>query len=85
MEIFLFIVILLGCLILGSFGFSQIIGCIKFFKRFPMASALLTIFIWLAILGFVSFAIINWLDKYNTALYIGYGISFILSFSVKSE
>ena len=70
---------------LGSLGFSQIVGCIKFPKKFPVVSTLLTILIWIAILGFAFFAIVNWLGEYNVALYIGYGVSFILSLSVKPD
>ena len=71
--------------ILGTFGFSQIIGTIKYFHNFRLSSALYTIILWSAILGFGAFDVITWLSKYAIALYIGYGVSFLLSLGTKPD
>ncbi len=75
----------MGSLFLGAFGFPQIVGTIKYFKSFSFVSAIITVLIWLAILGFAAFAVINWLNDYKVALYIGYAISFLMSLKTKPD
>lgn len=85
MEIALWILCLISSLVLGMFGFSQIIGTIKYFNRFSPGSAIATLLIWLTILGFGAFALLNWLNDCKVALFIGYAIAFILSLRVKPD
>lgn len=85
MEIFIIGVVLVISFFLGTFGFSQIVGTLKYFRNFSIGSALFTIIFWTAILGFGAFAVIAWLNDYAVGLYIGYGISFILSFRTKPD
>ncbi len=81
MDIFIGIVILVITVIFGSLGFSQIIGSIKY----PSQGSWITIIIWIAILGLVAFGAHHLLANYLTYFYIGYGISFLYSFSVKPD
>lgn len=85
MKIILFAIVLFLSFFLGVFGFCQIVGTIKYFKNFNFLSALITLIIWVAILGFGFYAVTNWLPSCKTALYIGYGISFILSLGTKPD
>lgn len=85
MQALLIMVIIFLSLLVGSFGFSQIVGTIKFFRYFPKGQALFTIVLWSAILGFAAFAVIKWLNDYKVALYIGYGVSFLLSLNTKPD
>lgn len=85
MQILLFIIVLFCSFLVGAFGFSQIVGSIKYFRTFNPASALITILLWLAILGFGAFAVINWLNNCWIALVIGYVASFIMSLSTKAD
>ncbi len=85
MRIILSAIVLLLSFFVGIFGFCQIVGTIKYFKNFSFLSALITIIIWGAILGFGFYTITTWLPSCKTALYIGYGISFVLSFSTKPD
>lgn len=80
-----FSIVLLLTFFIGTFGFAQIVGVLKFFGRFRFGSAAFTIIFWGIILGFIAFAIIKWFNNYTTALYIGYGISFILSLGTKPD
>lgn len=82
---FIFVVVLFLSLIVGVFGFSQIIGTIKYFNTFSAFSALFTIILWGGILGFGAYAVIAWINYAKVALYIGYGISFLLSLSTKPD
>lgn len=85
MRFVLFTVVGFLSLFVGSFGFCQIVGTIKYFRNFRFLSALITITIWATILGFGFYAVTNWLPTYKTALYIGYGISFVLSLNTKPD
>ena len=84
MFIINFIILTLSFL-LGIFGFCQIIGTIKYINNFKISSALFTVVFWLVILALGAFAVIYWLDEYITALCIGYGVSFLLSFTTKPD
>lgn len=71
--------------LLGTFGFSQIVGTLKYFRNFKLSSALFTIILWGLILGFAAFAVINWISDYKIALFIGYTVSFLLSLGTKPD
>ena len=85
MKILLFALIFFIAWLLGVFGFCQIVGTLKYFTSFSTVSALSTIILWLVILGLAAFAVIKWLPDQAPALYIGYGISFLLSFKTKPD
>ena len=85
MKVIIWCIILFLSLILGSFGFSQIIGTIKYIKNFKFGSAVFTVVFWEIILACGVFAVIFWLDKYIIAVCIGYGISFVLSLGTKPD
>lgn len=85
MKFLIFAAVFFVAYFVGAFGFCQIIGTLKYFKRFSLVSALLIIIIWSAILSALAFAVLLWFDKYLIALYVGYGISFILSFRTKPD
>lgn len=78
-------VVIFSAFILGTFGFVQIVGTLKYLKNFKLGSAMFTIIFWLIILGFGAFAVLKWLNSYAVALYIGYGISFLLSLGTKPD
>jgi hypothetical protein len=82
MRIFIFILILFVSLLVGVFGFSQIIGCIKYYQN---KSYIFTIMLWTVILSLGFLAVYSWLNSYLKAIIIGYIISFILSLSVKPD
>lgn len=79
------VIILFLSFLLGTFGFSQIVGTIKYFRNFRLGTAMFTVIFWCAILGFAAFAVTSWLKNYFGALYIGYGISFLLSLGTKLD
>lgn len=79
MKALLFVVILFVSLLLGLFGFCQIVGTIKYFNRFPIASAFVTIILWLVILGGAYWLAFLFLQKFIWAVNVGYIISFLLS------
>ena len=83
MEYLIFILVLIGAFILGAFGFSQIIGTIKF--REYAKTPVFTLLFWLILLGFGAFAVLYWLNDSKIALFIGYGISFVLSLRTKPD
>lgn len=82
MKFLIFSIILFLSFLIGNFGFCQIIGIIKYLK---ISKSLSTLLLWTLILGLGAFVVIKWLNYYSTALYIGYGISLILSFNVKPD
>lgn len=81
----IFVVVLFLSFIVGVFGFSQIVGTIKYFRTFSVLSALFSIALWAGILGFAAYTVITWLNYAKVALYIGYGISFLLSLGTKPD
>lgn len=83
MKFVLFFVVLLLSFAIGTFGFCQIVGTIKYFKFFKPSSAIFTMVLWLAILGFAFFSVVKWFNEQLVALYIGYAISFIISLGTK--
>lgn len=85
MKIFLFAVVFFLSWIVGIFGFCQIVGTLKFLKKFSLGSALITIVLWVVILGFGAFAVIKWLNDQAIAMYIGYGIALIQSFKTQPD
>lgn len=85
MRYVLWLLILFGAFVVGTFGFCQIVGTIKYFKYRSPGLLAVTLLIWLAILGFGAFAVLTWLNNYKAALFIGYAISFLLSFNVKPD
>ncbi len=84
MFIINFIILTLSFL-LGIFGFCQIVGTIKYINNFKLSSAIFTVILWQVILALGAFAVIYWLDEYIIALCIGYGVSFLLSFTTKPD
>lgn len=82
MKFLLFIAILFISFVVGSFGFSQIIGCIKYTRN---KLAAFTILLWIVILALVFLAVYSWFNNYLKAIIIGYAISFLLSLSVKPD
>ena len=83
MEAFITIVVGFVAYIIGVFGFSQLIGSIKFWYVTP--HLFLTIGVWTVILGLVA-AIAYWLlPAHMTGFYIGYAVAFVASFSVKPD
>ena len=85
LKFLIFCAVWLVSFFVGSWGFPQIVGTIKYFGNFKTASALLTIVLWTAILGFGAFAVIKWLNPYKVAFFIGYGISFLSSLGTKPD
>lgn len=85
MHIILFVVILGLSFFIGIFGFCQVVGTVKYFRNFKLLSALITIILWGIILWFGFYAVRTWLPSCKTALYIGYGISFLLSLGTKPD
>ena len=85
MQIVIVALVLFLSFLVGTFGFCQIVGTIKYFRNFSIGSALFTIVLWGAILGFGAYAVIAWLNDYAVGLYIGYGIAFLSSLKVKPD
>ena len=83
MQYLLFVLVLVGAFILGAFGFSQIIGTIRF--KGYVKTPVFTFLFWLIILGFGAFAVLYWLNDSKIALFIGYGISFLSSLRSKPD
>lgn len=81
MEIFFFMLVLIMSLLIGIFGFCQIVGSLKYFKP----NSLITIIFWLVILSVILIVVANFLNDYLAALIIGYVISFLLSFTTKPD
>ena len=81
MEIFFFMLVLITSLLIGIFGFCQIVGSLKYFKP----NLLTTIIFWLVILSVILIVVANFLNDYLAALIIGYVISFLLSFTTKPD
>lgn len=85
MKYILFAVLLFVSLLVGSLGFSQIVGTIKFLKKFPLKSAVITIIIWVIILGGAYWLAFAFLIKYIWAINIGFVISFLLSLKTRPD
>lgn len=71
--------------IVGTFGFCQIIGTVKYFSNFTVGRAIFTITLWLIILAAGAIIVCVWLNDYLLPLSIAYGIAFILSFRTKPD
>ena len=82
MKVIFFSLILFVSLFIGLFGFSQIVGSIKYYEN---KISVLTIGIWLIILSLIFLAVFAWLNTYLKAIIIGYIIGFALSLSVKPD
>lgn len=80
MKFIIFALVLFVSFFVGSFGFCQIVGTLKYLSNFKLSQALFTITLWIVILALIALAVSKWLGDYLTALYIGYGITFLLSF-----
>ena len=78
-------VIIFLSFIVGTFGFAQVIGTLKYFKNSKLGSAMFTIVLWLIILCAGAFVVLKFLNNYAVALYIGYGVSFVLSLGTKPD
>lgn len=85
LKFLIFGAVWLGSYFVGAFGFPQIVGTIKYFQNFRTASALFTIVLWTAILGFGAYAVMKWLNPYKVAFFIGYAISFLSSLGTKPD
>lgn len=82
MEILIFAIILFLSFLIGTFGFCQIVGIIKYLK---ISKCIGTLLLWAVILGLGALVVIKWFNYYSPALYIGYGVSLIMSFRVKPD
>jgi len=85
MKVILFVIVTIASIFIGIWGFCQIVGTIKYFRRAPLVLSLFTILIWTVILSAIGVAVHFWLPNYKTALYIGYGISFLMSLGTKPD
>lgn len=83
MRFLILALVLFFSFLLGSIGFPQIVGTIRF--NLKAKSALFTILFWVLILGFSAFAVFYWLDSFKIALLIGYVISFLFSLTTKPD
>ena len=79
-----FLLIGFGAFLIGNFGFSQIIGCIKY--PYAVRTPGATIALWVVVLVAVA-AVAHWLAPADALIgfYIGYVISFILSLRIKPD
>lgn len=65
--------------ILGSFGFTNIIGTVKNYKNYNNKIRVFTISFWSIILFLCAFIIIYFFNKYQFAVYFTYIVSFIMA------
>ena len=75
LDIFLFIVVELVAMIVGAFGWSQIIGSFQNFN----AGRIFTILLWIFIIVGVRYLCIHFFPNQIIALYIGYGLTLIFT------
>lgn len=85
MGFIIFVVVLFLSFMLGTFGFAQVIGTLKYWRNFKLGSAIFTIVLWIIILGLAAMAVIAWLSDYIFGLVLGYIISFCLSLNTKPD
>lgn len=78
MKYVIFCVILFASFMVGTFGFAQIIGSLRTVRIRGIGMTLFTSILWLAVLGGGAALILTLIPQYQVALYIGYGISFIV-------
>jgi uncharacterized membrane protein YidH (DUF202 family) len=71
------IIIAIATWALGVFGFSQVIGSIQNFKQRGAAASIITISIWIIILGAGYYTVNKYFSSSIVGLYIGYGVSLI--------
>lgn len=85
MDIIINFVIFALSFFVGIFGFCQIVGTIKYFSSFRIASALFTVTFWGIILTLGFMAVDTYLNEYKIATIIGYVFSFLLSLGTKPD
>lgn len=68
--------------LIGIFGFCQIIGSIKYFNGIP---SIITILIWTVLLTAAILGGKTLFPNQFIAMLIAYGITFLLSFTVKPD
>lgn len=62
----------------GIFGFAQLIGSITNINERGIKWTLVTTIMWLAIIGAVTYCIINYLPQYLNYYLVGMGLSFVI-------
>ncbi len=83
MVVFVTLLVAAGAFFVGTFGFPQIIGAIKY--PWAALSPAKTITIWIVILLAVAVLAHLLLATYVAGLYIGYAIAFVLALGVKPD
>lgn len=74
----MFIVIMVVTWFVGVFGWAQIIGSLQNIKQRGLGMTLVTVTIWCAIMGAIAWASLYFFGSQKIALYIGYGVSFLM-------
>lgn len=84
LDFLLFFGIALVSFVLGTFGFAQIIGSLRTIRIRGIAMTLFTVVLWLAILAGGVAIVLCWIQKHEIALYVAYGLSFVIIISQKT-
>ena len=79
------VIVAIICWFVGAFGFSQIIGVIKYSEMFSGAQIARIVILWLVILAVVAVIPILIANKLWIGVCIGYGISFLASTHVTPD
>ena len=83
LDFFVGVIVFIVSAIIGSFGFSQIIGNIKFVVTWKRT--VLNFVLWGIILFLIWYAANSWLPTYMVAFYIGYAVTFFRALLAKPD
>lgn len=70
--------ILTASFFIGTVGFAQIVGSLRTVHVRGLGLTLFTSILWTLILGAAAALLLIFIPQYQVALYIGYGVSFII-------
>ena len=78
LKVLIFCIVGYAAFSLGTLGFAQIIGSLRTIRVRGIGMTLSTTVLWTAILGIALFLVLKFIPQYKIAIYIGYGMSFLI-------